>query len=78
MHYAADRIAKFYKKSVVGMYLGDFPLVLINGGENVKKMLNNRNFDGRPDILMGRMRHPEMDLHGGHYWIDAKLILNKC
>ncbi|XP_031627919.1 probable cytochrome P450 304a1 [Contarinia nasturtii] len=64
LHLAVDRICKFYKTSVLGMHLGPFPTIVINGSENVKKMLNNRDFDGRPDILMGRMRHPEMDLHG--------------
>lgn len=47
-----------------GLHLGPHPVVIVNDSENVKKVLYHRDFDGRPDILMGRMRHPELDLHG--------------
>lgn len=53
---------------MIGFHLGEFPIVVVNDSENVKKVLNHRDFDGRPDILMGRLRHPELDLHGGWKW----------
>ncbi|XP_055296744.1 probable cytochrome P450 304a1 [Sitodiplosis mosellana] len=64
LHRAVNRICQFYKSSVIGFYLGKFPIVVVNDSENVKKALFHRDFDGRPDILMGRMRHPNLDLHG--------------
>lgn len=65
LHRAVNRICKFYKSTVIGFYLGAFPIVVVNDSENVKKVLYHRDFDGRPDILMGRLRHPKLDLHGG-------------
>lgn len=64
LHKAVDRICKFYKSTVIGFHLGDHPIIVVNDSENVKKALNHRDFDGRPDILMGRMRHPNLALHG--------------
>lgn len=64
LNFAVNRICKFYKTTVLGIYLGPFPVVIVNDSVNVKKVLLNRDFDGRPDILMGRMRHPEFDMHG--------------
>lgn len=64
LHYAVNRICKFYKTTVLGLHLGPYPVVIVNDSENVKKVLYHRDFDGRPDILMGRMRHPELDVHG--------------
>lgn len=65
LHRAVNRICQFYKSTVIGFHLGEFPIVVVNDSENVKKALFHRDFDGRPDILMGRLRHPNLDLHGG-------------
>lgn len=64
LHYAVNRICQFYKSTVIGFHLGEYPIVVVSDIENVKKVLNNRDFDGRPDILMGRLRHPDFELHG--------------
>lgn len=64
LHFAVNRICQFYKTTVLGLHLGPYPVVIVNDSENVKKVLYHRDFDGRPDILMGRMRHPNLDLHG--------------
>lgn len=64
LHSAANRICQFYKSKVVGLYLGNDPVIIINDLDGVKKALNHRDFDGRPDILMGRMRHPNMGKYG--------------
>lgn len=64
LQFAVNRICQFYKTTVLGLHLGPYPVVIVNDSENVKKVLYHRDFDGRPDILMGRMRHPNLDLHG--------------
>lgn len=64
LQYAANRICEFYKSKVVGLFLGGDLLVIVNDLDGVKKALNHRDFDGRPDILMGRMRHPTMGKYG--------------
>lgn len=64
LHLAVDKICKFYKSNIIGMHFGDTPLVVLNDHEKVKKALFHRDFDGRPEILMGKLRHPEMNFHG--------------
>lgn len=64
LHRAVNRICKFYKSTIIGFYLGENPIVVVNDWENVKNALNNRDFDGRPDILMARLRSPNLDLYG--------------
>lgn len=76
LHFAIDRICKFYKSTVVGIYIGKYPVVLINDLENVKKSLNHRDFDGRPDLLMTQMRHPEFKPTQGLFLASIKLL--KC
>lgn len=64
LHRAVNRICQFYKSSVVGLYLGDDLTLILNDAKSVKKALNHKDFDGRPNILLGRLRHPNMELHG--------------
>lgn len=64
LHHAINRICKFYKSTIIGLHLGEFPVVVVNDSEGVKKVLFHRDFDGRPNILLARMRHPNLDLHG--------------
>lgn len=64
LHQAINRFCQFYKSTIIGFYLGEFPIVVVNDNKNVKKVLYHRDFDGRPDNLLARMRHPNLDLHG--------------
>lgn len=65
MHRALEAFSKFYKSTVLGLYLGRFPTIAITDLENTKKALNHRDFDGRPDFLIIRLRHPTFDpVHG--------------
>lgn len=64
LHKAADKICKFYKSNIVGLYIGETPVIILNDTEKVKNALYHQEFDGKPDILMGRLRDPNMDLHG--------------
>lgn len=65
LHFAVDRICEFYKSTVIGLHLGSFPVIIINDLANLKKSLYHRDFDGRPDILMTKMRHPDFEpMHG--------------
>lgn len=64
LHLAVNQLCKFYKSSVIGMYLGETPVIVLNDSENVKKLLNHRDFDGKADILLGRLRDPNFGLFG--------------
>lgn len=65
LHRAVERMCEFYKSSILGFYLGGFHTVTVTGLENTKNALNHRDFDGRPDFLLIRLRHPNFDpVHG--------------
>lgn len=64
LHQAINRFCKFYRSTIIGFYLGEFPIVVVNDSKNVKKVLYHRDFDGRPDNLLARIRHPNLDLFG--------------
>lgn len=64
LHLAMNKICKFYQSNIIGMHFGETPVIVLNDSDKVKKALNHRDFDGKPDILMGRMRDPNLDLFG--------------
>lgn len=64
LHLAMNKISKFYKSKIIGMHFGDVPVVVLNDNQSVKMALNHRDFDGRPDLLMGRLRDPNLNKHG--------------
>lgn len=64
LHKAANKLCAFYKSNIIGLYHGKTPLVILNDTEKVKNALYNRDFDGKPDLLMGRLRDLNMDLRG--------------
>lgn len=61
LHRAVEWLCQFYKTSILGMFLSDFHAILITDVENTKKALNHRDFDGRPDFLAIKLRHPNFD-----------------
>lgn len=63
-HLAVNKLCKFYKSNIIGFYLGGMLVVVLNDGDKVKKALMHRDFDGRPDILIARLREPKMNLFG--------------
>lgn len=59
LHKAALTLSKFYKSKVLSLYLGPYLTYIVNDPDGVKEVLNNMDFDGRPDIFLARIRHPE-------------------
>lgn len=64
LHKAAQKICEFYKSNIIGMHLGSTPVIILNDNEKVKKALLHRDFDGKPDVLIGRLRDPDFNLRG--------------
>lgn len=59
LHKAALKLSKIYKSKVLSLYMGPYLVYVVNDPDGVKEVLNNPDFDGRPDIFLARMRHPE-------------------
>lgn len=65
LHRAANRLCRWYKSTVIGFHHGSDPIIVVNDLKSLKEMFNNRDFDGRPEILMGQLRHPTFEMYGG-------------
>lgn len=46
------------------MYIAGVPTVVANDYESVRELLYRREFDGRPDLLVARIRDPHLNLRG--------------
>lgn len=76
-HLAIDKLCKYYKSSVIGFFTGDVLTVVANDPKSVREMLFKQDFDGRNDILLGRLREPNYNTKGiffvdGHYWLHQR------
>lgn len=58
------RMAKLYKSQLIGFYAGSFAGVVAQDYDTIKEILNKREFDGRMDTIIGRMRDPKENLRG--------------
>lgn len=65
LHRAVERLCQYYKSSIIGFYLGNFYTLVISDLKHTKQALNHREFDGRPDFLAVRLRHPDFDSSHG-------------
>ena len=50
------KLARDYKTDVLGMYLGNFPAIVIDDPKLMKEGLNHQDFDGRVDVIVARLR----------------------
>ncbi|XP_013200171.2 uncharacterized protein LOC106142814 [Amyelois transitella] len=53
---AFRKLGQTYKTKIVGLYLGSFPVIVVNDPVMIKQMLYHEDFDGRTDIILGRLR----------------------
>lgn len=61
---AANKLCQFYKSTIIAITLGNDPTLIVNDLKSVKEVLNHRDLEGRPDILLGRLRHPSFGNYG--------------
>lgn len=76
-HLAINWLCNYYKSSVIGFYIGNMPTVYANDSKTVREVLFRQEFDGRPDVLLARIREPNFNLKGiffieGDYWLHQR------
>lgn len=64
MHLAVDWLCKYYKTDLLGMYCGSVPTIVANSHASVKALLNHNDFDGKPALLLGKLRHFDFNIRG--------------
>nr|QEP99753.1 cytochrome P450 monooxygenase CYP304F17 [Glyphodes pyloalis] len=53
---ACQRLGHWYNTKILGMFLGPVPSVIVNDSAMIRDMLYCEDFDGRVDIILGRLR----------------------
>lgn len=64
LHKAVDWLCKYYKTDVLGLYAANFPTIVGNSQATVKELLNNPKLDGKPGLMLAKLRDPDFDVHG--------------
>lgn len=67
LHKAVDWLCKYYKSDVIGFYAASFPVVVSTSTEKAKQSLNHPEFDGKPPLMLAKLRDPDFAVQGtGH------------
>lgn len=64
LHRSIDWLCKYYKTDVLGLYTAHFPTIVANTTATVKECLNNPDFDGKPQLLLAKLRDPDHTIRG--------------
>lgn len=64
LHKGVLKFSKWYNSDIVGFYMGPYPTVAVHNAEGIREVLNNSDFDGRPDIYLNRIRDPNLERAG--------------
>ncbi|XP_053685823.1 probable cytochrome P450 304a1 [Sabethes cyaneus] len=77
LHKAAQKLCEFYRTKILGIYLGDFPSIIVTDMEVVKEILSRTEFDGRSDMFLARLREQNFLSRGifftqGPHWKEQR------
>lgn len=75
IHKALDWLCKYYKSDVIGFYAASFPVVVTTSTEKAKLMLNDPALDGKPPLLLVKLRDPDFAIQGTEGWMVCNLSL---
>lgn len=64
VHRAIDALCKYYKSDVLGFYAANFPTIVVNSAAKVRECLRNPDIDGKPPLLLAKMRSPDKNVRG--------------
>lgn len=57
-------MCRYYKTNVLGFYFGNKLAIVANDAESVKESLFNTDMDGKPKMLLAKMRDPNFNFRG--------------
>ncbi|CAD6992780.1 unnamed protein product [Ceratitis capitata] len=80
LHKGVLKFSKWYKSDIVGFHMGSFPVVAVHNVEGVREVLNRREFDGRAQVYVGKMRTPSNEMLGiffreGPIWKEQRRFI---
>ncbi|ETN61335.1 cytochrome P450 4c21 [Anopheles darlingi] len=64
MHKAATALCNFYRTKLLGLSLVGYSTVVVNDLRVAREVLNRKEFDGRPDLFLARLRDQSFNLRG--------------
>uniref|UniRef100_A0A1I8NGG3 Cytochrome P450 n=1 Tax=Musca domestica TaxID=7370 RepID=A0A1I8NGG3_MUSDO len=70
LHKAVSQFAKWFKTDIIGLFMGNFPFVVVHNPDAVREVLNRPEFDGRPSSFIAEIREPNRKI-SGIFFIDG-------
>nr|AKH45318.1 cytochrome P450 [Anopheles sinensis] len=64
LHKAAISLGDFYRTKILGISLSNFPSIVVNDLAVAREVLNRKEFDGRPDLYLARLRDKQFNRRG--------------
>ncbi|XP_053679604.1 probable cytochrome P450 304a1 [Anopheles nili] len=64
LHKAAAALGDFYRTKILGISLSTYPTIIVNDLAMVREVLNRKEFDGRPDLYLARLRDQNFNRRG--------------
>lgn len=78
MHKAADWLCRYYNTNVLGFYFANKLAIFANDAESVKEALLNQDMDGKPSMLLAKVRDPNLNQRGVHSFWNAYIHDKLC
>ncbi|XP_062540374.1 probable cytochrome P450 304a1 [Armigeres subalbatus] len=77
LHKAALRLSQLYRTKILGIFLGDYPSIVVNDLAIAKEVLSRTEFDGRSDLFLARLRERNFRRRGifftqGPHWKEQR------
>ncbi|XP_073815610.1 probable cytochrome P450 304a1 isoform X5 [Musca autumnalis] len=80
LHKGVWKFAKWLKSDIIGLHMGPYPIVVVHNAEGVREVLNRKEFDGRPALLVAQIREPSWKIAGiffkdGPEWAEQRRFI---
>lgn len=64
LHIALETIRKYYRSDIIGFYINEYPTIVVHNTKWSKQLLNQRDFDGKPQLPLAQIRSPDKMVRG--------------
>ncbi|XP_013101803.1 probable cytochrome P450 304a1 [Stomoxys calcitrans] len=64
LHKGVLKFSRWINSDIVSLHMGPYPMVILHNAEAIKEVLNRKEFDGRPDLFVAKIREPNLNIAG--------------
>lgn len=80
IHRAINLLCDYYKTNVLGLMFSSTLVVIANDNAGARAVLNQRELDGKPPLLLAQLRDPDLKVRGlfftqGKLWHEQRRFM---